>query len=95
MDDLARRHEQIQAELRPDRIALPCSPPPSRTTRRQRRQPPLPRHPARPLHGPYPTWTRKAVRLSITKTLTPLNTLPNGSARTSPPTAACASSSPN
>ncbi|HUL27907.1 MAG TPA: DUF6788 family protein [Streptosporangiaceae bacterium] len=68
MDDLARRHQQIQAELAQIGIALPGSLT-SRTTRCQRpgchcrATPPV-------LHGPYPTWTRKAGARSITKTLT-------------------------
>ena len=69
MDDLARRHQQIQAELAQIGITLPGSLT-SRTTRCQRAtchchaDPPI-------LHGPYPTWTRKAGARSITKTLTP------------------------
>ena len=69
MDDPARRHQQIQAELAQIGIALPGSLT-SRTTRCQRAgchchaSPPI-------LHGPYPTWTRKAGARSITKTLTP------------------------
>ena len=69
MDDLARRHQQIQAELAQIGIALPGSLT-DRTTRCQRpgchcrASPPI-------LHGPYPTWTRKAGSRSITKTLTP------------------------
>jgi len=69
MDDLARRHQQIQAELAQIGIALPGSLT-SRTTRFPRpgchchATPPIP-------HGPYPTWTRKAGTRSITKTLTP------------------------
>jgi len=68
MDDLARRHQQIQAELARIGITLPGSLT-SRTTRCQRpgchcrATPPV-------LHGPYPTWTRKAGTRSITKTLT-------------------------
>ena len=68
MDDLARRHQQIQAELARIGIALPGSLT-SRTTRCQRASchchasPPI-------LHGPYPTWTRKAGTRSITRTLT-------------------------
>ena len=69
MNDPARRHQQIQAELAQIGIALPGSLT-SRTTRCQRAgchchaSPPT-------LHGPYPTWTRKAGTRSITKTLTP------------------------
>ena len=69
MDDPARRHQQIQAELAQIGITLPGSLT-SRTTRCQRpgchcrASPPV-------LHGPYPTWTRKAGARSITKTLTP------------------------
>ena len=69
MDDLARRHQQIQAELARIGIALPGSLT-SRTTRCQR--PGCHCHASPPiLHGPYPTWTRKAGARSITKTLTP------------------------
>ena len=69
MDDLARRHQQIQAELAQIGIALPGSLT-SRTTRCQR--PGCHCHASPPvLHGPYPTWTRKAGSRSITKTLTP------------------------
>ena len=69
MDDPALRHQQIQAELARIGITLPGSLT-SRTTRCQRASchchadPPV-------LHGPYPTWTRKAGARSITKTLTP------------------------
>ncbi len=69
MNDPARRHQQIQAELAQIGIALPGSLT-SRTTRCQRAgchchaSPPV-------LHGPYPTWTRKAGSRSITRTLTP------------------------
>ena len=68
MDDLARRHQQIQDELARIGIALPGSLT-SRTTRCQRpgchcrATPPV-------LHGPYPTWIRKAGARSITRTLT-------------------------
>ena len=69
MDDPARRHQQIQAELARIGIALPGSLT-SRTTRCQR--PGCHCHASPPvLHGPYPTWTRKAGARSITKTLTP------------------------
>ena len=69
MDDLARRHQQIQAELARIGIALPGSLT-SRTTRCQR--PGCHCHASPPiLHGPYPTWTRKAGARSITRTLTP------------------------
>ena len=68
MDDLARRHQQIQAELARIGIALPGSLT-SRTTRCQR--PGCHCHASPPiLHGPYPTWTRKAGSRSVTKTLT-------------------------
>ena len=69
MDDPALRHQQIQAELARIGITLPGSLT-SRTTRCQRASchcradPPV-------LHGPNPTWTRKAGARSITKTLTP------------------------
>jgi hypothetical protein len=69
MDDLARRHQQIQAELARIGITLPGSLI-TRTTRCQRpgchcrASPPV-------LHGPYPTWIRKAGTRSITRTLTP------------------------
>ena len=70
MDDLARRHQQIQAELAQIGITLP-GPLTSRTTR-TRQRPAATATPARPSwHGPYPTWTRKACARSITKTLTP------------------------
>jgi len=68
MDDPALRHQQIQAELARIGITLPGSLT-SRTTRCQRAgchchaDPPV-------LHGPYPTWTRKAGARSITRTLT-------------------------
>ena len=69
MDDPARRHQQIQAELARIGITLPGSIT-SRTTRCQR--PGCHCHATPPiLHGPYPTWTRKAGARSITKTLTP------------------------
>jgi uncharacterized protein DUF6788 len=68
MDDPARRHQQIQAELAHIGITLPGSLT-SRTTRCQR--PSCHCHADPPtLHGPYPTWTRKAGSRSITKTLT-------------------------
>ena len=68
MDDPARRHQQIQAELAQIGIALPGSLT-SRTTRCQRASchchasPPV-------LHGPYPTWTRKISGRTVTRTLT-------------------------
>lgn len=68
MNDLARRHQQIQAELAQIAIALPGSLT-SRTTRCQRASchchasPPV-------LHGPYPTWTRKISGRTVTRTLT-------------------------
>src|SRR6266536_2211080 len=69
MDDPARQHQQIQAQLGQIGIALPGSLT-SRTTRCQR--PGCHCHASPPiLHGPYPTWTRKAGARSITKTLTP------------------------
>ena len=58
MDDPARRHQQIQAELARIGITLPGSLT-SRTTRCQR--PGCHCHASPPiLHGPHPTWTRKA-----------------------------------
>jgi hypothetical protein len=69
MDELARRHQQIQDELAQIGIALPGSLT-SRTTRCQRpgchcrASPPI-------LHGPYPTWTRKISGRTVTRTLTP------------------------
>jgi len=69
MNDPARRHQQIQAELAQTGIALPGSLT-SRTTRCQRpgchcrASPPI-------LHGPYPTWTRKISGRTVTRTLTP------------------------
>jgi len=69
MDDLARRHQQIQAELARIGITLPGSLT-SRTTRCQR--PGCHCHASPPiLHGPYPTWTRKISGRSVTRTLTP------------------------
>ena len=69
MDDLARRHQQIQAELAQIGIALPGSLT-SRTTRCQR--PGCHCHASPPiLHGPYPTWTRKISGRTVTRTLTP------------------------
>ena len=68
MDDPALRHQQIPAELARIGITLPGSLT-SRTTRCQRAG--CPCHADPPvLHGPYPTWTRKAGARSITKTLT-------------------------
>ena len=92
MDDLARRHQQIQAELAQIGITLPGSLT-SRTTRCQRpgchcrASPPV-------LHGPYPTWTRKAGSPLDHQDPHPAQEA-DGSAPTSPPTAACAGSSPN
>ena len=69
MDDPARRHQQLQAELGQIGITLPGSLT-SRTTRCQR--PGCHCHASPPvLHGPYPPWTRNAGTRSITKTLTP------------------------
>ncbi len=69
MDDPARRHQQLQAELGRIGIALPGSLT-SRTTRCQR--PGCHCHASPPiLHGPYPTWTRKISGRSVTRTLTP------------------------
>jgi len=69
MDDPARRHQQIQAELARIGITLPGSLT-SRTTRCQR--PGCHCHASPPvLHGPYPTSTRKISGRSVTKTLTP------------------------
>ncbi len=68
MNDLERRHQQIQAELGQIGITLPGSLV-NRTTRCQRTgchchaDPPT-------LHGPYPTWTRTTGGRSVTKTLT-------------------------
>jgi hypothetical protein len=69
MDDPARRHQQIQAELSQIGITLPGSLT-SRTTRCQRTGCHCHADPPQ-LHGPYPTWTRKAGARSITRTLTP------------------------
>ena len=69
MDDLARRHQQIQAELAQIGITLPGSLT-SRTTRCQRASCHCHASPPQ-LHGPYPTWTRKIGSQTITKTLTP------------------------
>jgi hypothetical protein len=69
MDDPARRHQQIQAELGQIGLALPGSLT-QRTTRCQRAGCHCHADPPR-LHGPYPTWTRKIGSRTITKTLTP------------------------
>ena len=69
MDDPARRHQQIQAQLGQIGIALPGSLT-SRTTRCQR--PGCHCHASPPiLHGPYPTWTHRAGGRQVTRTLTP------------------------
>ena len=69
MDDLARRHQQIQAELAQIGITLPWLAHQPRTTRCQR--PGCHCRASRPALGwPYPTWTRKAGTRPITKTLT-------------------------
>jgi len=69
MDDPARRHQQIQAELGQIGLVLPGSLT-QRTTRCQRAGCHCHADPPR-LHGPYPTWTRKIGNRTITKTLTP------------------------
>jgi hypothetical protein len=57
MDDPARRHQQIQAELCQIGLVLPGSLT-NRTTRCQRAGCHCHADPPQ-LHGPYPTWTRK------------------------------------
>jgi hypothetical protein len=69
MDDLARRHQQIQAELSQIGLTLPGSLT-TRTTRCQRTGCHCHADPPQ-LHGPYPTWTRKTGGRTITRTLTP------------------------
>ena len=69
MDDPARRHQQIQAELGQIGLVLPGSLT-QRTTRCQRAGCHCHADPPQ-LHGPYPTWTRKTGSQTITKTLTP------------------------
>jgi hypothetical protein len=56
MDDPARRHQQIQAELSQTGLILPGSLT-DRTTRCQRAGCHCHADPPQ-LHGPYPTWTR-------------------------------------
>jgi hypothetical protein len=69
MDDPARRHQQLQAELGQTGLVLPGSLT-QRTTRCQRAGCHCHADPPQ-LHGPYPTWTRKTGSRTITKTLTP------------------------
>ena len=69
MDDPARRHQQIQAELSQIGLVLPGSLT-DRTTRCQRAGCHCHADPPQ-LHGPYPTWTRKISGRTITRTLTP------------------------
>src|ERR1700722_4312583 len=71
MDDPARRHQQIQAELGQIGLALPGSLT-QRTTRCQRAGCHCHADPPR-LHGPYPTWTRKTGSRTVTKTPPPQN----------------------
>jgi hypothetical protein len=68
MDDPARRHQQIQAELGQIGLALPGSLT-QRTTRCQRAGCHCRADPPQ-LHGPYPTWTRKISGRTVTRTLT-------------------------
>ena len=68
MDDPARRHQQIQAELSRIGLVLPGSLT-DRTTRCQRAGCHCHADPPQ-LHGPYPTWTRKVSGRTITRTLT-------------------------
>ena len=68
MDDPARRHQQIQAELSQIGLVLPGSLT-DRTTRCQRAGCHCHADPPQ-LHGPYPTWTRKVSGRTITRTLT-------------------------
>ena len=69
MDDPARRHQQIQAELSQIGLVLPGSLT-DRTTRCQRAGCHCHADPPQ-LHGPYPTWTRKISGRTVTRTLTP------------------------
>ena len=68
MDDPARRHQQIQAELSQIGLVLPGSLT-DRTTRCQRTGCHCHADPPQ-LHGPYPTWTRKISGRTVTRTLT-------------------------
>ena len=68
MDDPARRHQQIQAELAQIGLVLPGSLT-DRTTRCQRARCHCHADPPQ-LHGPYPTWTRKVSGRTVTRTLT-------------------------
>ena len=68
MDDPARRHQQIQAELGQIGLVLPGSLT-DRTTRCQRAGCHCHADPPQ-LHGPYPTWTRKISGRTVTRTLT-------------------------
>ena len=68
MDDPARRHQQIQAELSQIGLVLPGSLT-DRTTRCQRAGCHCHADPPQ-LHGPYPTWTRKISGRTVTRTLT-------------------------
>ncbi len=69
MDDPARRHQQLRAELGQTGLVLPGSLT-DRTTRCQRAGCHCHADPPQ-LHGPYPTWTRKIGSRTVTKTLTP------------------------
>ena len=69
MDDPARRHQQIQAELSQIGLVLPGSLT-DRATRCQRAGCHCHADPPQ-LHGPYPTWTRKISGRTVTRTLTP------------------------
>ena len=68
MDDPARRHQEIQAELSQIGLVLRGSLT-DRTTRCQRAGCHCHADPPQ-LHGPYPTWTRKVSGRTITRTLT-------------------------
>ncbi len=87
MDDPARRHQQIQAELSQIGLVLPGSLT-DRTTRCQRAGCHCHADPPQ-LHGPYPTWTRK-IAAGPSPGPSPPKT-PSGSAPTSTPTAGYAS----
>ena len=67
MDDPARRHQQIQAELSQTGLVLPGSLT-DRTTRCQRAGCHCHADPPQ-LHGPYPTWTHQRDGRQVTTTL--------------------------
>ena len=69
MDDLARRHQQIQAELGQIGLVLPGSLT-DRTTRCQRAGCHCHADPPQ-LHGPYWQWTRKVAARTVCRWLSP------------------------